>query len=1000
MGIILDNLMKEHPENFIAPKIWSRCKDCLDNSNTSGDPSRRHSLDSIDRRNSKLRNPVSHTTSCNNPRRHLIDILDQCLYFNYSNVSILSCWDISDNKSLLARTVLEWTSSLFRPGLSKVYIGVRLLRLWSKSGLDVNHAILDFLSSSQDESISCKSSIYHLISELTRSGHFSTLGYLHWLIARGGLRGPADMAVDAPCITRLLAELPTHDMPDSIGRLRKILLKRAAFSVEDELETSDAFYSVIETSILASTSISEADQHRYTSDFENIVHKLPDLSRTIKSEIGLRLRGQVRHYTLGSEPALAEGWDATCTIHPEVFNLIRKTLEAIQDTTMLADVLKFVSTSNNMRVLSSASDTLNLHFNELAAIGASRNIFNCLVRQRRFSVGESLDSVMLLKSLCDAAERFPDAGGVFLQLSDELGCVTHKTAADACSPVSDYMAEVFQKSENDFTDEIEKVLTSGTSMDSSTMSRLFQVLILRTEVVSEKGGQELRSCAILLSRLRAFDSKHFDSLLGSWLDQLIRSKDRPPLAHVLGYLISLGCLDFRSLLKSLTAFAEDSASQMDITIAAKTSMEGLSMFVNECDTEGSMMTDEDAYRLKIKRLLATKLSRVEVLNLIRCAVELSTRLDDDQTELYALSHRNSFRDLFRTFVLMDIESVSAALVTPLAKSPDSKILGFINTLVGSLLGYAEHSSLEYNFPDRVKMAMALANDITMPFCQMELRLIFASDLSNLTPEQIGQAGSLQAFEETIDAAVAEDNTTWTSIIPKIDGQIAQHICHRAERMFLHLVPSAKTSNPSDPALLENYDVGNRMLFVVNATSHAMESIRNLSTVAQIVDKLNDILQLALQPGQEMQLVIEKWLPLMLDFIILHVGDFETIKLGSEARSRILLMLSALLLDFQCSSDKTKALLSRVFDVALLLVDDLPEDSRIQCIRILKERTSDPALRYIFGYRTPATHWLQLQQKGKLTPYPLRRWEILSEPTPNVGENDTSLSLTLFKARRL
>lgn len=34
-----------------------------------------------------------------------------------------------------------------------------------------------------------------------------------------------------------------------------------------------------------------------------------------------------------------------------------------------------------------------------------------------------------------------------------------------------------------------------------------------------------------------------------------------------------------------------------------------------------------------------------------------------------------------------------------------------------------------------------------------------------------------------------------------------------------------------------------------------------------------------------------------------------------------------------------------------------------------------------------------------TPFPLRQWELLSEPTPNMGENDTSLSLHLFAARK-
>ena len=37
---------------------------------------------------------------------------------------------------------------------------------------------------------------------------------------------------------------------------------------------------------------------------------------------------------------------------------------------------------------------------------------------------------------------------------------------------------------------------------------------------------------------------------------------------------------------------------------------------------------------------------------------------------------------------------------------------------------------------------------------------------------------------------------------------------------------------------------------------------------------------------------------------------------------------------------------------------------------------------------------------RLTPFALRRWEILSEPTPNVGQNDTSLSLGLFEAIKI
>ncbi|KAG9568243.1 hypothetical protein KCU77_g1046, partial [Aureobasidium melanogenum] len=36
---------------------------------------------------------------------------------------------------------------------------------------------------------------------------------------------------------------------------------------------------------------------------------------------------------------------------------------------------------------------------------------------------------------------------------------------------------------------------------------------------------------------------------------------------------------------------------------------------------------------------------------------------------------------------------------------------------------------------------------------------------------------------------------------------------------------------------------------------------------------------------------------------------------------------------------------------------------------------------------------------KQTPYMLRRWELMPDPTPIMGANDTSLSLGLFQARK-
>ena len=233
----------------------------------------------------------------------------------------------------------------------------------------------------------------------------------------------------------------------------------------------------------------------------------------------------------------------------------------------------------------------------------------------------------------------------------------------------------------------------------------------------------------------------------------------------------------------------------------------------------------------------------------------------------------------------------------------------------------------------------------------------------------------------------------------LDLQIARHLCQRAERLLLQLVPSIKAEESNGSLSGENDDLAKKLLFVIHATTYSMQANRNSHLASQIVEKLNDIWQIASHGTVESRSsVIDKWLPLILDFITLHVNMFDNSKSSSELRSRMLLSLSALLLELQTCAKSL--LLQRIFDVAILLVDDLPEDARLNCIRSLKDKTFNPRIEYIFGYSAPPNDWLHLSQNGKLIPYPLRRWEILSEPTPIVGENDTSLSLTLFKARKV
>jgi mediator of RNA polymerase II transcription subunit 12 len=119
------------------------------------------------------------------------------------------------------------------------------------------------------------------------------------------------------------------------------------------------------------------------------------------------------------------------------------------------------------------------------------------------------------------------------------------------------------------------------------------------------------------------------------------------------------------------------------------------------------------------------------------------------------------------------------------------------------------------------------------------------------------------------------------------------------------------------------------------------------------------------------------------------------------------------------------LFEHTFDLALVIVDNLSDDARLQCVRAVKDSTSDARLRYLFSFAPNPAENLVLAHREKpppgmginerramalglglgmmpekLSPFVMRRWEILNEPTPNIGENDTSLSLHLFEARKI
>lgn len=976
-------------------------------------------LAALDRRNSRLDTPGIEKALT--ARRRLLQLLDSTLLLPLTNEMARQCWEIDNDKSMLFHTILEWSSSSYRPGTAKIYVAARIMRSWSKFGADITSAILDFLDSAVCSSARQNSAFYHLVSELARSEHFSTPRYLQWLIARGGLYDTTDVAPDGPCATRLLAELPIHNLSESMSELRATLLSRAEFFVDEEEARARELMAFMNRNLpgMQANVDVELESQSFGVDLASLSS---ETSRTIKSELGLWLRQKVALQMVQPTIPPLDDWDdspmkgGTSAITSSDFNTVRGYLELIDDYSMLADVLKIVTSSNDAEVLASCADTLDLHIEIFASIGALNGLFDILMARLR-ALTDEIDSIprVFLVSLSDLASRLPGQKTVAQQLAQELARSDRKTAADACSPVSDHMALV-QTAEADFTDEIEKVLASGNSMDQATLERLFQRIIVRLEESWEKSPEQQRSCGLLLTRLRTFDAQQFDILMTAWVKRLLQMQSRPTMVQTFGPLISFGCLALRDVI-----LGSGSTEERDSLLGPGTAQQAVALLIGSSNLPEAM-TVEEGYRLRIKQAHMQKDNPIEVLNVIRRVFGETVDSDEqgNPSDTKISLDSSDFHTLLQSLVLSDTREFTDNLVLPLLQSSVPEVVATINKSVDNLLLAGKD-----NEAITTEKLLNLADDLSLPFCQVKLASMFRREDTVMEGTEDPQSEDLEAFDRAIESAVAAGKTTWASIVPLLDVSIARRLRQRAEARFLALFPSPRNPNGEDSARSRIIHAEN-LLHIIDATAYRMSTsptpINVTNLASDIVATLNGLwLLLANSQSKEMKdAIISKWLPLLLSFTTIHTSAFEANKAGHENRAKAILALAAILLQLQAvdtTTEEFKNLIEQVFDLALYLVDSLPEDMRQQCIRSLRDTVSNPRVSYLFSFAANPTEWLILSQrerivpppgagaaeraveKEKLVPFSLRRWEMLGEPTPNVGENDTSLSLTLFGARR-
>ncbi|KAH7037405.1 transcription mediator subunit Med12 [Microdochium trichocladiopsis] len=1026
---LISSLMLTTPENFVHPQTWTKGHDAI-RACVMADEATIATFSDIDARNSWFISPSVKSQPA--VRTRMVKLLDNILRAPMAEDTPKQLWDLGEDKAGLVRTVLEWATSLHRPGIAKVYAATTILRSWAVLDIDTTGSILEYINTNPLSETSRQHLLYHLVSELVRSNNFSVARYIQWLIARGGLTSPQETQTDGPCATRLLVEVPTNALSDSMKSLRATLLRRASYSVQEESQNVANAIGFVKHAL--SGSIDDDDDGslvvRKPRSIKKLTRQLSMSSRALQSEVCAWL---CKDFVGGVVEAQLEG-TLGAGLPLSKFESIRALVEASNDFAMLEDILKMLSHSTNPDLLASCADTINLHLSVFAATGSAKMLFQLYYDRFRSAVDDiGVGARPLLASLASLGPRLPGFEDIAAQLKDSLARLDRSNAVDASSPLSDNMVTQLQDDEAELTEQIEK-LASYSSADQPTLERVFQAIIFKLQSCWGKDDGRQRAYCMLLTRLRVFDQHHFDNQMRAWLQHIRKLSKRPQLTQMFPLLVSSGCLSLAILFATAPRNQSQGAQIQPSAVGCASiyMQEILQMLMMPLEPD-QVLTSEDCYRFRIIQDQARLEHAKEIMSLIRGALAeyaaprnpqamIAQPLDDNKTKFQLL-------ELLRILVLLD---PLAACQTLSIKSSDANLRALIETLTTKLLVPQPSGSSQKSF----EQVLELANEFTLPFCQVKVSLNLSSEESGTADSAERVQSQLEQLSRAMDNAISANNIMWTGMLPSLNAEMTQHLKNRAEARFLELFPSPKIGQSSGDTTTKEYIMAENLLTVIDAIVRGNSAVKGPAVTAALAEKLLDMWEIVATPNTELaslkDMVLAKWLPLLLAYLTMQTStDLPAAELAKapagEMRGRVVLALAGIAqeLDFQ-NHGAYVSLSQRVFDAALVIADTLSEEARLQCVRAVKDMTSDVRVRYLLSFSANPADTFMLAHRERpppglsererramvlgmglsgmlperLSPFTFRRWEILSEPTPNVGENDTSLSLTLFDARKL
>ncbi|KAH8703880.1 putative RNA polymerase II mediator complex component Srb8 [Talaromyces proteolyticus] len=1038
VSLLVRRLCRETSSSIVLPRSWDQYQNIVSSTLNPEDVTEKAILQSIVYRNIRVQKPKTFCQAIQrSPHQLVIKLLDSSL--TTYDIAFLSnaCLDVMADRGALVCEILEWAGSRFRHGLVRVYIAVRLLRKWKRLGIDIDAHIFSFITKTRDRDPASMANIHHIIAELIRSQTFSVSRYLQWLVARGAVEqyrqgSPEKVSpYTVPIDIGLLSHIPANRLPRHLRNLRDMLMARAGLSLseKEELRAVKADLKEKLPDMFDSEDNDESDMMRCEVDHAN-------LTWSVKAEIGQWVRGAVsehygdssNHSTKGYESAV----EASSLTHDE-FLVIRWTLEQYGDIAMLADVLIDASNSDDARVLTSAVDTLNCHFSCFTVIGAAndlfRNFYEAFLRLKQ----HGLALYDLAFSLVEVGHRLPNEQNSIILLRQELSRGDRKMAIAAYSPVSDHMADTLNDANPSFNDDMDQFLSSGNSMDESTLVVVFQKLIQQLVVPNYgKGASTTDTTCRHLVQLRSFNPKQFDLLLIQWIGDILRSSIRPKLSLVLAPLVGIGCVTlpaFTLLMKKLL----HESSQFNIPALPELQLGFLELILP--DTSKNPVPDFLSYRFALaqEEFLSKHLN--EVFTIIQDSAAILTQSPAKDSASLQESWARYTTPLLREILVRHPGDGTHEYVRAMLKDYPAT-LSIVRRALDELLNF-DHQK-EHDDVLEAETTIKVADDFSLPFCQMKLQMLF-----NMEKGEEVRNSIVDVMFKSAVADVRSGQTHWLDLVSLMSQEAVEQIRQRAENDLFSVAQfeSAVDGMPDveRTALQDNAKV---YLAIIDGLAYSIPEGGVPSVGPLLVEKMNSLLQklITIQTAsrnisenhskvgpdivQSLAICEESflfWFTAMLRMVKIHRAAFDMPASPTIQRppalldqSRLLVTICCLALSPLCLSsrplDSSKASISAAeqhmritntiqtyaLDIASSLIDTLPDEARVQCARFLRERCppflhvqNDPRLFYLFGPITESIPAGSTQPVSGSSPAPI------SSLTPSANPSATNHTSTLL-----